>query len=44
MAAGSPERACARASAVPHAVANEASAGAMRSVVGMIFMSRYWRT
>ena len=44
MATGSPERACARASALPHAVANWARTGAIRSVVGMIFMSRYWRT
>ena len=44
MATGSPERACARASVLPQAVANWTRTGATVSVLGITFMSRYWRT
>ncbi len=44
MATGSPERAWARARVSPQAVANSARRGATSSTVGMIFMSRNWRT
>ena len=44
MDSGSPERAWARASVLPQAMANSTRTGAMRSVVGISFMSRNWRT